>query len=75
MRRLALSALGLLALLPLLAVAKVGRTKLSSDGLETSAMALGGLHFAELDGACAIVCGLCVATYCWARGLLGAGRP
>lgn len=54
MRRLAPSflILPLMALLPLLAVAKVGRTKLSSDGLETSAMALGGLHFAELDGAC-----------------------
>lgn len=30
--------------------AKVGKTKLAPDGLETSQMGLGGLHFAELDG-------------------------
>lgn len=48
----ALAASLLLLALPLLAAAKVGRTKLSPDGLETSQMALGGLHFAELDGAC-----------------------
>lgn len=32
------------------AEAKVGKTKLSPDGLETSEMGLGALHFAELDG-------------------------
>lgn len=49
--------------LPALAAAKVGKTKLSPEGLETSEMGLGGLHFAELDGACMCVgwglyCGL-----------------
>lgn len=34
------------------AQAKVGKTKLSPDGLETSEMGLGALHFAELDGGC-----------------------
>jgi hypothetical protein len=46
-------ALAAAALLPALALAKVGRTKLSPEGLETSQMGLGGLHFAELDGTCA----------------------
>lgn len=46
-----LPSLPLLLLLPALAAAKVGKTKLSPDGLETSEMGLGGLHFAELDGA------------------------
>lgn len=31
--------------------AKVGKTKLSPDGLQTSAIGLGALHFAELSGA------------------------
>lgn len=38
------------------ALAKVGKTKLSPDGLETSEIGLGALHFAELDGTW--VCGL-----------------
>lgn len=50
MALLGAAALPLLLLLPTTAEAKVGKTKLSPDGLETSQMGLGALHFAELDG-------------------------
>ena len=46
-----------LLLLPPVTEAKVGKTKLSPDGLETSQIGLGALHFAELDGKDAHVCG------------------
>jgi len=58
-----------------LAQAKVGRTKLSPDGLETSQIGLGGLHFAELDGAWVWVCVVGVGWCGVAAGGMGGGLP
>lgn len=77
---LPLASLGAAALLLLLlspaAEAKVGKTKLSPDGLETSQIGLGALHFAELDGKDAHVCGAVDAWVlcCVSDGIIP-GRP